>query len=190
MKNLKIIQIIAVVFVLSFCSTNSYAQHDHGGGGHSTMEAAKPPNGGEIKEIGKYKIEIVTELFLRKDQLRFYLYKGNFKAISNEGITGTITIKNKDGNTSTQTLQAKGDEFFVAQLEDSDSFQATVKFIIKGKTVSTVFSHMGIGHIAKKTFSCPMHPDVTSSSPGKCPKCGMNLTEESQSGNDGHNHSH
>ena len=25
------------------------------------------------------------------------------------------------------------------------------------------------------TYTCPMHPEVTSSQPGKCPKCGMNL---------------
>lgn len=24
-------------------------------------------------------------------------------------------------------------------------------------------------------YACPMHPEVTSASPGKCPKCGMNL---------------
>ena len=24
-------------------------------------------------------------------------------------------------------------------------------------------------------YSCPMHPDVTSNKPGKCPKCGMDL---------------
>jgi len=27
-----------------------------------------------------------------------------------------------------------------------------------------------------KTYSCPMHPDVTSNEPGKCSKCGMDLT--------------
>lgn len=32
---------------------------------------------------------------------------------------------------------------------------------------------------AKKTvYKCPMHPDVTSDKPGKCPKCGMNLKLE------------
>ncbi|TWI82626.1 Cu(I)/Ag(I) efflux system membrane fusion protein/Cu+-exporting ATPase [Chitinophaga japonensis] len=25
-------------------------------------------------------------------------------------------------------------------------------------------------------YSCPMHPDVTSNKPGKCPKCGVDLT--------------
>ena len=25
-------------------------------------------------------------------------------------------------------------------------------------------------------YTCPMHPDVTSNKPGKCPKCGMDLT--------------
>lgn len=25
-------------------------------------------------------------------------------------------------------------------------------------------------------YTCPMHPDVSSDKPGKCPKCGMDLT--------------
>jgi len=25
------------------------------------------------------------------------------------------------------------------------------------------------------TYKCPMHPNVTSDKPGKCPECGMNL---------------
>jgi hypothetical protein len=28
---------------------------------------------------------------------------------------------------------------------------------------------------ADTTFVCPMHPDVTSTEPGRCGKCGMNL---------------
>jgi hypothetical protein len=31
---------------------------------------------------------------------------------------------------------------------------------------------------ALATYSCPMHPEVTSDRPGKCPKCGMNLTQQ------------
>ena len=32
----------------------------------------------------------------------------------------------------------------------------------------------------QKTYSCPMHPEVTSDKPGKCSKCGMNLVEEKE----------
>ncbi len=28
------------------------------------------------------------------------------------------------------------------------------------------------------TYTCPMHPEVTSNKPGKCPKCGMALVEK------------
>ncbi|QNF31268.1 hypothetical protein HUW51_00500 (plasmid) [Adhaeribacter swui] len=29
--------------------------------------------------------------------------------------------------------------------------------------------------VAGVTYTCSMHPEVTSNEPGKCPKCGMNL---------------
>ena len=29
--------------------------------------------------------------------------------------------------------------------------------------------------LGKSVYYCPMHPEVTSSGPGKCPKCGMDL---------------
>ena len=28
---------------------------------------------------------------------------------------------------------------------------------------------------ASAVYTCPMHPEVTSPTPGRCPKCGMNL---------------
>ena len=28
----------------------------------------------------------------------------------------------------------------------------------------------------QKKYSCPMHPEITGDKPGKCPKCGMDLT--------------
>ncbi|WP_310554915.1 DUF6799 domain-containing protein [Flavobacterium sp.] len=32
--------------------------------------------------------------------------------------------------------------------------------------------------MAVMNYSCPMHPEVTSDKPGKCPKCGMNLVKK------------
>lgn len=31
---------------------------------------------------------------------------------------------------------------------------------------------------AEVAYTCPMHPEVIRSSPGKCPKCGMDLVEK------------
>lgn len=31
---------------------------------------------------------------------------------------------------------------------------------------------------SKVTYTCPMHPEVTSDKPGKCPKCGMDLVKK------------
>jgi TusA-related sulfurtransferase len=31
--------------------------------------------------------------------------------------------------------------------------------------------------VAVASYSCPMHPEVTSNTPGKCSKCGMDLTK-------------
>jgi Heavy metal binding domain len=32
--------------------------------------------------------------------------------------------------------------------------------------------------MAVMNYSCPMHPEVTSDKPGKCPKCGMDLVKQ------------
>jgi len=165
-----------VLLTALFCSINVYSQHDHGSHGstHATS-LEQPPHGGIVKKVGKYKIEMVTELFLKNDQLRFYLFKGNFKTILNKGITGEVTIESSDGQTYIQTLQAKGADFFVAQLNNSTSFKATIKLNIKGKTITTVFTHNGMEQQMATTYSCPMHPEVKRDASGTCPKCGMNL---------------
>ena len=32
--------------------------------------------------------------------------------------------------------------------------------------------------VAKVQYTCPMHPEVLSDKPGKCPKCGMTLVKK------------
>jgi hypothetical protein len=38
--------------------------------------------------------------------------------------------------------------------------------------------------VAKK-YTCPMHPEVVTDKPGKCPKCGMALVEKTSTKKDG-----
>ena len=35
---------------------------------------------------------------------------------------------------------------------------------------------------AATTYTCPMHPEVVSSEPGRCPKCGMTLVKKTEGG--------
>ena len=38
------------------------------------------------------------------------------------------------------------------------------------------------GQGAKEVYSCPMHPEIVSDKPGKCPKCGMKLEKQATKG--------
>ena len=179
MKHLTAIKFLTLTCAIVFSLGTANAQHDHsshGGAGHSQMDA--PPHDGTMKEVGKYSIEMAVNMLVMQDKLTFYLFKGKMKPVSNEGITGTVSFVKEDGTSTTQKLRALGSDGFAAQLEDTHSFNCTVTFEIKGKTVSTYFTHKGLGHGASAIYTCSMHPDIQSDSPGSCPKCGMFLEKQ------------
>ncbi|HEY2963666.1 MAG TPA: SCO family protein [Pyrinomonadaceae bacterium] len=45
--------------------------------------------------------------------------------------------------------------------------------------VLLVCAEVGVVRAQSARYSCPMHPDVTSTKPGKCRKCGMTLVKQS-----------
>lgn len=42
----------------------------------------------------------------------------------------------------------------------------------------TSFSQAGKKAVDKIIYTCPMHPEIASGKPGKCPKCGMILVKK------------
>jgi hypothetical protein len=49
----------------------------------------------------------------------------------------------------------------------------------EGAIASNEHQHEGHEHdAAGATYVCPMHPEVTSTSPGVCPKCNMKLVPQ------------
>jgi cytochrome oxidase Cu insertion factor (SCO1/SenC/PrrC family) len=53
---------------------------------------------------------------------------------------------------------------------------ATASLLVLGLATQTVAAQRrGVARVSAVTYECPMHPEVTSPKPGKCPKCGMAL---------------
>ncbi|NOX46954.1 MAG: hypothetical protein GXO89_08260 [Chlorobi bacterium] len=191
MENSIKIPLFVVLPLLAIFSTTVYAQHNHGNmeGGMHNMEMMQAPHGGELKKAGKYHVEMLADLLLKKNQLAFYLFKGSLKPVSLKGITGTIAFEQDDGTSRVDTLVLQGDARFVAQLKDKKAFKCKVRFLVKGKTVSADFSHKGLESSVLGNYRCPMHTDVVANEPGNCPKCGMELVlKEKEGTGNGHRH--
>ena len=69
---------------------------------------------------------------------------------------------------------------FCAALTVPASAQSPVT-VMKQNTKSLQKDTMMVKHAqpaaVKVTYTCPMHPEVISDQPGKCPKCGMTLVK-------------
>ena len=51
----------------------------------------------------------------------------------------------------------------------------TLSFFDSSSVKASPLSHHPQTDTAQKTYTCPMHPEIISDKPGKCPKCGMTL---------------
>ena len=164
---------------MAMMNTTAMAQHDHsshGPGGHGEM--IEPPHGGAMKTVGKHNLEMVIDMLQAQNQMKFYLFKTNLKPLLNSEIIGSVTIETKDGKSTTVDLRKLGDDGFTTDLGSTEPFNCTVRFTIKRKSISTYFSHNGLGSGSAAIYTCTMHPDIQSDALGTCPKCGMFLEKQ------------
>lgn len=135
-----------IIFLFLF-AISANAQHDHGShGGHNDEHThkVKPPHGGELKDIGKYHLEIVFEKMNSKDQFKIYLLKSSMKQLNWDEATATIKLIYKDGKESTVAFKNQL-EYMSASLTDVvNAFEAEISVSYKGKTYKTSYVYKGL----------------------------------------------
>lgn len=116
-------------------------------GNSGSSKKEEPPHGGEIKEAGKYNIEVVYDPFSTSEKLNIWLLKGNFKSANVEKATGKVVIKYPKLNNKEETkdLQLSEDRFFCDIGEPSQSFTAFITITLKGKEYKMVYNQKPMG---------------------------------------------
>ncbi|AMR29350.1 hypothetical protein A0257_21120 [Hymenobacter psoromatis] len=182
MKNL--LNAFALAAVLAATPFVSQAQHTHGAGGQpgqlapGEMHAHVAPHGGVVRSAGAYHLE----LLMQATSLDVYLLGAKMSAVPNRGTTGSVLVQLANNTTATLPLVPAGADHFSAKLPTGAKVRtAIVTLNASGKTVNARFDKLdgAAGKAVGAVYTCPMHPEVTSRQPGKCPKCGMALVKKS-----------
>jgi hypothetical protein len=90
-----------------------------------------------------------------------------------------LDVKDADGKALSFALTAKTVVFRGEAASTTASVKPGERVAVEFEEASGVKTalKLRLGDSQKATrYSCSMHPEVVSDKPGKCPKCGMNLT--------------
>ena len=72
-------------------------------------------------------------------------------------------------------MQQKAEDEYLGDEADKKTGKANWK---KRRKKVNAGRKKGVKKDVATIYTCPMHPEVTSDKPGKCPKCGMDLVKK------------
>lgn len=96
----------------------------------------------------------------RVEKARLDVKDADGKALSFALNAKTVVLR---GETASTAASVKPGERVAVEFEEADGVKTALKLRLGDPQAAT-------------RYSCSMHPEVVSDKPGKCPKCGMNLT--------------
>lgn len=141
--------ILKTILLLLFAVNTLNAQHDHsshdhsGGMKHSHTE--EPPHGGEIKDVGKYHLEILFDIAAPVgEKMSIYILKSNLKTLNSSEAKGSISIKYKNGQEENYELNSNTDKLYCDVKDIVNSFNAIIKILYKGKEYSCAYYYKGM----------------------------------------------
>lgn len=171
--------LLALAPLVSFAQHTPTAGKPHAVTAPGETHAHVAPHGGVVRSASPYHMELVQH----PTELHIYLLGAKMSAVPNKGTRGTVMVQTADNKTSTLTLAPAGDDHFSAKLPTGTKVRtAIVTLNADGKTINTRFDKLdeaAAGKAVGAVYTCPMHPEVLSDKPGKCPKCGMTLIKRS-----------
>ncbi|GAA4509312.1 hypothetical protein GCM10023172_42610 [Hymenobacter ginsengisoli] len=177
---------LVLLTLLAMGALTSHAQqapasaNQHGEIMPGETHAHVAPHGGVVHSSGSYHLELVPH----STSLEVYLYGPKMSVLPKQSATGTVLVESATKATSTVTLTPIGSNQFSAKLPAGTKLEAaTVKLKVADQDLSVRFEKLGAALTSGKTvgvhYTCTMHPEVSSTKPGKCPKCGMTLVKKS-----------
>lgn len=138
--------IIGFLFFINTANAqHDHSSHDHGSTNAEHSHAAEPPHGGEIKDVGKYHLEIVFDAMVTSENMNIYILKSSLKILDSKDATGSINVKYKNGVEENYELINNNVDKLYCNINDAiNGFNAIIKINYKGKEYSTGFYYKGM----------------------------------------------
>ncbi|MBI3520651.1 MAG: hypothetical protein HY062_15030 [Bacteroidetes bacterium] len=144
---MKLVLRISILLLFAFNTAN--AQHDHSSHDHNAgsehSHKTEPPHGGEIKDLGKYHLEIVFDVAASTEKMSVYVLKSNLKSIDSKNFKGIISLKYKNGTEENyELINNNSDKLFCDIKDVVNGFNAIIKISIKEKEYSCTYNYKGM----------------------------------------------